>query len=147
MAQHIDGNTTKTKRDNKRTKPNRTCKQSKTWTTEKLIVGSMDIKSMYPSITIEQACKSVYQAILNTKLQFDDLDYFEIGKYIKVRAGKQEKQQMEQLLPKKLRGDREVEIGYLLTDTDQHKRPKWGPPNRQPTPQEKKCGLWHSCFW
>ena len=131
-----------------RIQPSRACKRPKqrevqSWTTGKLVVGSLDVVAMYPSITHEQAVGSVYRAALRSKLKFQGLDHDEIGKYIAIKTKSEERNKFKECLPQRhSEGQgRQPDVGYLETNKGQNKRLKWRPAQRQATETEKR-ELW-----
>ena len=45
---------------------------------------SMDVKALYPSMSWNEIVKSVKWMILNSIMQIDNVDWFEVGKYLAV---------------------------------------------------------------
>ena len=54
-----------------------------------LIIGA-DVESLYPSLEDETAAKIAYKAVLETKLEFDNVDYREAVRYIALKWSAQE---------------------------------------------------------
>ena len=56
--------------------------------TRKLKVGSMDVKNLYPSITIKLAMRAVRKAVRKTKVKMKNIDIATLIKYVAVTADK-----------------------------------------------------------
>ena len=54
--------------------------------TEEIIVAGSDIISLFPSITVEQAEKLCYEALLQTDISFEGLNYQEMAIYIALKS-------------------------------------------------------------
>ena len=50
----------------------------------------MDVKSLYPSMSWEECVESVQWLILNSKMEVEDVNWFEVGKYLAVMMAPEE---------------------------------------------------------
>ena len=72
---------------------------------EKLIIGSMDAISLYPSIKVDRAEEIVKQKIIESDIKLEGLDVMEIGKYLRKNLTSKEigEKGFKQLLPQKVK--------------------------------------------
>ena len=50
-----------------------------------VIIGS-DVEALYPNLNAERVAQIVYEAMLRTKIKFENIDYMEATKYIALTA-------------------------------------------------------------
>ena len=69
----------------------------------KILFGSQDAEALYPSLKIRECARIVCQAIMNTKAEFEGIDYEEAVKYIAMTMTEDEirEEGNEHLIPKR----------------------------------------------
>ena len=76
----------------------------------------MDVKSLYPSMSWEECVESVQWLILNSKMNVEDVNWFEVGKYLAVMMAPEEisREGLDNVIPKR-RGIRlrRITVNYL----------------------------------
>ena len=115
-----------------------------------LVVLSQDVKALYPSIKKEETIKIVGKLIEETEIEFDDVDYKCLGKYLAVHLTPEEiaNNNLISVIPA-MRKEKETQgvvrgrkpgIAYLDSDLDANKNEKWDwkGKRKNPTKIQKK---------
>ena len=115
-----------------------------------LVVLSQDVKALYPSIKKEETIKIVGKLIEETEIEFDDVDYKCLGKYLAVHLTPEEiaNNNLISVIPAR-RKEKETQgvvrgrkpgIAYLDSDLDANKNEKWDwkGKRKNPTKIQKK---------
>ena len=55
---------------------------------EEFIIGSMDVKAMYPSLDIPFTVEKVCEVFQNSDVEIKGVDYHEVGLYIALKKNK-----------------------------------------------------------
>ena len=79
-------------------------------------VISMDVKALYPSMEVEEVVKAVREMVESSEDQPDDVDWWEVGKYLAVTMTKEEieRERLVHVIPRRKKGpDRKVSVAYL----------------------------------
>jgi hypothetical protein len=98
----------------------------------------MDVKALYPSMSWEEIVNSVKWLILNSDMNIDNVNWFEVGKYLAVMMTSEEiaDEELVNVIPKR-RGVRlrRITVNYL-----RHKKNanKWLPARRPGRRQKTK---------
>ena len=104
---------------------------------KKCRIISMDVKALYPSMSWSEIVKAVQEMILNSKMEIQNVDWSEVGKYFAVMMTKDEIEQdgLVHTIPKR-RGLRLklIQIRYL----HQKKNKKKGQPARKPGVRQQR---------
>ena len=106
-----------------------------------IIVGSMDVKALYPSLDIPFTIEKVYEIIIESDLQFENFWYDEVSLYLAVNLNSN---QIAQLNLEGLCHTRETNrgrpptISSLQQDEYEKRHSKWTDPIRQPNDSEKR---------
>ena len=99
---------------------------------------SMDVKALYPSMSWNEIVKSVKWMILNSIMQIDNVDWFEVGKYLAVVMSADEisEEGLDLVIPKR-RGLRlrRITVNYLRQKKNSD---KWLPARRPGVRQKQK---------
>ena len=99
---------------------------------------SMDVKALYPSMSWNEIVKSVKWMILNSIMQIDNVDWFEVGKYLAVVMSAEEisEEGLDLVIPKR-RGLRlrRITVNYLRQKKNSD---KWLPARRPGVRQKQK---------
>ena len=110
-------------------------------------VGSLDIKSLYPSLTKEWVRKILSTMIMRTEVVVDQVDWQEVGVYLATTHSQQEIDQMNlsEVVPRWRHrpqggGNRPGITGNraLLGRKEEEEEQSWLQPQRQPSEEEKK---------
>ena len=83
---------------------------------EKCQVISMDVKALYPSMEVEEVVKAVREMVESSEDQPDDVDWWEVGKYLAVNMTKEEveRERLIHVIPSRKKGpNRKVSVAYL----------------------------------
>ena len=112
----------------------------------------MDVKALYPSMSWSEIVKSVKWLIVNSEMSVENVNWFEVGKYLAVMMTPEEilEEGLENVIPKR-RGIRlrKITVNYLR---QKRNADKWLPAMkaRCQTKEENAgtgCGLWcANCF-
>ena len=109
---------------------------------KKLVIGSMDVKALYPSLDIDFTTDIVCEEFFNSEVKIENVDYAEVGLYL--RLNRDEKYlkdcNIEDLCPKRIHknGAKPKITGNGIT-VDKDKRWKlWNAPTREPNETEKR---------
>ena len=112
-------------------------------TDKRVIVGSTDVKALYPSLDIPFTIEKVCEIVLKSDLKFEGMWYEEIGLYIAVNyVNKME--ELEQIGLDEVCPTRNTNLGrkptvQSLTHEDwEDRHSHWNDPARQPTEEEKR---------
>ena len=108
------------------------------------VVGSMDVKSLYPSLDIEYTIQIVSDEFKQADLQVESADYDEIGLYVMINRGGQyvESQGLTDYCPQRKRTGRKIEITGRATNLSKVERfEPWKKAKRQPDEVTKKILL------
>ena len=98
----------------------------------------MDVKALYPSMSWSAIVKSVKWLIVNSEMVVENVNWFEVGKYLAVMMTPEEilEEGLDNVIPKR-RGERlrKITVNYL-----RHKRnaDKWLPARRPGVRQRQK---------
>ena len=79
-------------------------------------VISMDVKALYPSMEVEEVVKAVREMVEGSEDQPDDVEWWEVGKYLAVTMTKEqiEKEGLIHVIPRRKKGpNRKVTVAYL----------------------------------
>lgn len=99
---------------------------------------SMDVKALYPSMSWEEIVKSVKWLILNTDMNVESVDWFEVGKYLAVMMTPEEvtAEGLTHVIPKR-RGVRlrRITVNYLRRKRNAE---NWLPARRPGVRQKRK---------
>ena len=114
---------------------------------------SLDVKALYPSLKVEEVKKIINEMLTEVQregnLNFQDIDYYEVGKYIKVACTEEEirENRLENIIPERTAGNRGQRPTAAYWDNDvrvqvengiRKEVPKWKETNTQPEKDEKE---------
>lgn len=119
---------------------------------------SMDVEKLYPSLNIEMTAKIIYSMVLESPIQFDNINYDEVGKYLAVMMTDEEidRDKLKTALPVRnvklikeregqpVRGARpgisylDSEVATVIMDGKRVKVPKWKLAHRPSARQQKR---------
>ena len=87
---------------------------------------SMDVAALYPSLKVDTTEKILDDVFRETDINFENVNYVEIGKYLSVHLDEHEirEQNLVNVIPVTYSG-RHVSIAYLKSDTTQDGKEKW----------------------
>ena len=115
-----------------------------------LVIFSQDVAKLYPSLDLDMTVQIVGEAMEDTEIKFEEIDYEEIGKYLAINMTDDDirRNKIRTVVPirKKerdgpVRGPRPT-MAYLSTDKDQNGEQKWLWKSRTPpSPRQKKVML------
>ena len=117
---------------------------------EEMIIGSMDVKSLYPSLLATQSTEIVTEVFMETNLAIEGINWIETGKYLAINLSKDEINQLglqEVVSTRAKKGGRSpgmttAEImGKLNREEGEEVQSLFNPPTRMPTEREKKIML------
>ena len=113
---------------------------------KEIIIGSMDVKALYPSLDIPFTIDKVCEIINESTLQFENLWYDEISLYLAVNLTCEE---LTEYGLQEICHTRETNLGRPPTISSlQHKfdkrRSNWKNPSRQPNEQERRMMMIHA---
>ena len=117
---------------------------------EEMIIGSMDVKSLYPSLLANQSTKIVTEVFMETDLIIEGVDWSETGKYLAINLSKDEINELglqELVSTRAKKGGRSpgmttAEImGKLHREDEEEVQSLFNPPKMLPTAREKKILL------
>ena len=112
------------------------------------IIGA-DVVSMYPSLDAVAASKLVYEAVLESKVEFKGLNHKEVITYLALNMNITEARhaKIAHLLPKRRsrRGRRPLITGKQAMAAESHHEEHWIFPSEKPTRQELKM-LFAKCL-
>ena len=75
----------------------------------------MDVKALYPSMSWEEIIKSVKWIIMRSDMKIENVDWFEVGKYLAVMMTKEEivEEGLQHVVPKREHLGTPATIGRL----------------------------------
>ena len=90
---------------------------------------SMDAKGLYPNLVIREVIKIVKEMVEKSGLEFEGVDWAEVGKYLAVNVTRQEIEELDLVgvIPKRKGAERKVTMAYLDGgDKSKKNAEKWG---------------------
>ena len=114
-----------------------------TLTNKRVIVGSADVKALYPSLDILFTIEKVCQIVLESDLKFEGMWYEEISLYIAVNYVNK-MQELEEIGLNEVCHTRDTNLGKkptvqsLTHEEWEERHSHWNDPVRQPTEEEKR---------
>ena len=102
---------------------------------EDTVIGSMDVKSLYPNLDIGFTIDIVCEEFHNSDIQINGIDYEEVGLYIAINREVEyiNRKGLEEFCPKRKRSGRKIEMTGSGTNIDKRKRfEPWIAAQRQP---------------
>ena len=117
---------------------------------EEMIVGSMDVKSLYPSLLAIPSTKIITEVFMESDIAIEGINWVETGKYLAINLSKDEINQLglkEVVSTRAKKGGRSpgmttAEImGKLNREEAEEVQSLFNPPMRMPTEREKKIML------
>ena len=117
---------------------------------EQMIVGSTDVKALYPSLLAIPSTDIIVEVFMQTELQIEGIDWVEVGKYLKINLSATEIDTLglkEVISTRAKVGGRSpgmttAEImGKLYREEGEDVQSLFNPPERRPTEDEKKIML------
>jgi hypothetical protein len=106
-----------------------------------MVFFSQDVKALYPRIEAEEAGKIVEEKIIESDLEWEGIEWQEVGKHLAVLMSKEEKKEMEieDVLPNKTKAEgSKVKVTYLDTNFHKDKSPKWTWEGKREASKEEK---------
>ena len=105
------------------------------------IIGSMDVKALYPSINIGFAVQKCVEMIKKSNVKFEKIDTAELGLYLSLTKSTEEikRLKLESFCPKRKRRGRNPTITGC--GTKENKKERWEPwlePEETPDEEETK---------
>ena len=105
------------------------------------VIGSMDVKALYPSLDIGFTTEIVCEEFFNSDVKIENVDYAEMGLYL--RLNKDDKyireNKLEEICPKRKHKNGRPKITSNGVVVDKDKRWKiWEEPEREPNEVEKR---------
>ena len=104
----------------------------------------MDVKGLYPNLIIVEVLKIILKMVEESGLDFEGVDWSEIGKYLVVTVTRQELEALGlgEVVPKRKGADRKITMAYLDGGEKNKKNAEkwskfWEMPNRRPTKAEQ----------
>ena len=96
---------------------------------EEFIIGSMDVKAMYPSLDIPLTVEKVCEVFQNSDVEIKGVDYHEVGLYIALNKTQEEIDEMGigNLCPKRkrYRGPKPTITGSGMKENDKERHDPW----------------------
>ena len=111
---------------------------------EEKIVGSMDVKALYPSLDIGFTTEVVCEEFFNSEVKVENMDYAEVGLYLKLNRSDEyiRDSNLEEVCPKRKYKNGRPKITRNGVTVDRDKRWKiWYEPEREPDELEKRLML------
>ena len=100
-----------------------------------LVVGSADMKALYPNLDIEFTIENVCDVFFESKVQVEGVDYEEVGLYLAINTESEvlQRSNITDVCPtKKSKRGRKPTITASGTEEKKEKRLKpWNPPKKQ----------------
>ena len=114
-----------------------------TLSNKKIIIGSADVKALYPSLDIPFTIEKVCQEVLESELKFEGMWYEEIGLYIAVnyvnKMHELEELGLDEVCPTRdTNQGKKPTVQSLTHDSWEDRHSHWNDPARQPTEEEKR---------
>ena len=104
----------------------------------------MDVKGLYPNLIIAEVLKIILKMVEESGLDFEGVDWSEVGKYLVVNVTRQELEALGlgEVVPKRKGADRKVTMAYLDGGEKNKKNTEkwnklWNMPNRRPNGAEQ----------
>ena len=93
---------------------------------KQIVVVSQDVKALYPSLDWDEVIKIIGEILLETKIDFKDVDFRRLSKYLAVHLSQEEinEDNLKSVIPKKVKPTR-VGIAFLDKDLDSNGEDKW----------------------
>ena len=111
---------------------------------KKRILMSMDVKGLYPNLEIEEVLKIIKEMVGKSGLNFEGVDWVEVGKHLAICVSRQELEELNlsEVVPKRKGADRSVTMAYLDGGDKNKKNVEkwaklWNMPRRLPNEVEK----------
>ena len=111
---------------------------------ERKVVGSMDVKALYPSLDIGFTTEVVCEEFFNSEVEVENVDYAEMGLYLKLNRSDEyiRNSKLEEVCPKRKYRNGKPKITRNGVTVDKEKRWNiWYEPEREPNDVEKRVML------
>ena len=105
-----------------------------------VVVGSTDVKALYPSLDIPFTVDKVCEVIQESDIQFEGMWYEEIGMYLSVNYSRNELVQMglDQVCPTRTTNRGRPPTVLMFRHRNEEQNTRWEPPRYQPTANERR---------
>ena len=112
---------------------------------EDVVIGSADVKALYPSLDIDETIEVVTQMFMESKVEIEGVDYKELSLYLALNRSKEELTTagVVKECPKR-RSNRGLKPTITASGIKTEKAQRYGPwifPNKEPTKTETKVML------
>ena len=117
---------------------------------EEMVVGSMDVMTLYPSLLATQSAKIITKVFLKTHLVIEEVNWLETGKYLAINLIRDEivNLNLQEVVSSRAKnggtfsGMTTAEVmGKLYRENKEEEKSLFNPPKKTPTEQEKKVML------
>ena len=108
---------------------------------EEKVIGSMDVKALYPSLDISFTTEIVCEEFLKSDVKIENVDYAEMGLYLRLNRDDKyiKENKLEEICPKRKHKNGRPKITRNGVVVDKEKRWKiWEEPEREPSEEEKR---------
>ena len=94
---------------------------------KKRILMSMDVKGLYTNLEVEEVLKIIREMVEKCGLQFEGVDWVEMGKHLAVCLSRQELEELgiSEVVPKRKGAERRVTMAYLDGGKNKKNTEKW----------------------